>query len=151
MAEILMVSNVENIEKLRSTVEELFRLGRYDEVSRAIGMYSLFTDPGHTLIDQSQLYHHVLDLIKNKISKDNRNKYSSWLSAFPNLMAELAADHTVVIDRASADALASHHSAHGPFRSVDEFFIWALEDRRLTLDNIVKYIEKSVKMLRGKA
>lgn len=146
MPDVLMVSNVENIEKLRSTVEELFRLGRYDEVSRAIGMYSLFTDPGHTLIDQSQLYHHVLDLIKNKISKENRTGYSSWLSAFPALMAKLAEDRTVVIDKASANALASHHSSHGPFRSVDEFFVWALEDRRLTLDNIVKYIEKTLKM-----
>ncbi len=144
MPEVLMVSNVENIEKLRTTVEELFKQGRYDEVSRAIGMYSIFTDPGHMLIDQSQLYHHVLDLIKNKISRENRNKYSSWLSAFPTLMAELAAGHTVVTDRTAAAALASHHSAHGPFRSVDEFFVWALEDRRLTLDNIVKYIEKTV-------
>jgi hypothetical protein len=151
MPDILMVSNVENIEKLRSTVEELFRLGRYEEVSRAIGMYSLFTDPGHTRIDQSQLYHHVLDLIKNKISKENRNNYSSWLSAFPNLMAELAAGHTAVIDKAAADALASHHSSHGAFRSVDEFFVWALEDRRLTLDNIMKYIEKTVKMRGEKA
>ncbi len=151
MAEVLMVSNAENIEKLRSTVEELFRQGRYEEVSRAIGMYSLFTEPGHTRIDQSQLYHHVLDLIKNKISKENRNDYSTWLSAFPKLMAELAAGHTVVIDRAAADALASHHSAYGPFRSIDEFFVWALEDRRLTLDNIVKYVEKTVEMQKGKA
>jgi len=151
MPEVLMVSNVENIEKLRLTVEELFKQGRYEEVSRAIGMYSIFTDPGHTRLDQSQHYHHVLDLIKNKISKENRNKYSSWLSAFPTLMAELAAGRTVVTDRAAADALASHHSAHGPFRSVDEFFVWGLEDRRLTLDNIVEYVEKSVQMHKGKA
>lgn len=146
MPEVVMVSNVENIEKLRSTVEELFKQGRYEEISRAIGMYSIFIEPGRTRIDQSQLYHHVLDLIKNKISKENRNDYSSWLSAFPKLMAELAAGHTVVTDRAAADALASHHSAHGPFRAVDEFFFWALEDRRLPLDNIVKYVEKTVKM-----
>ena len=151
MTDILMVSNVENMEKLRSTVEELFKQGRYDEVSRAIGMFSLFTDPGHTLIDQSQLYHHVLDLIKNKVSTENRNNYSSWLSAFPALMAKIAEDRTAVIDKTSANALASHHSSHGPFRSVDEFFVWGLDDRRLTLDNIVKYIEKTLKMHRGKA
>src|SRR4030067_2013957 len=126
MPDILMVSNVENIEKLRSTVEELFKQGRYEEVSRAIGMYSLFTDPGHTRIDQSQLYHHVLDLIKNKISKENRTSYSSWLSAFPKLMAELAAGHTVVIDKASADALASHHGSPRPCRAGGGFFGWGL-------------------------
>ena len=151
MPEIVMVSDVESIEKLRSSVEELFIKGRYEEISRAIGMYSILTDPQHMRKDQSQLYHHVLDLIKNKISKENRNDYSSWLSAFPKLMAELAAGHTVVTDRAAAAALASHHSSYGPFRSVDEFFFWALEDRRLPLDNIVKYVEKTVKMQKGKA
>lgn len=150
MPELLTVSNVENIEKLRSTIGELFKLGRYEEVSRAIGMYSIFIEPGRMRIDQSQLFHHVLDLLKNKLRKEN-GADSSWSSAFPKLMAELASSHTVVTDRAAADALASHHSAHGPFRSVDEFFVWALDDRRLPLDNIVKYIEKTVKMQKNKA
>lgn len=144
MPEIVMVSDVESIEKLRSSVEELFMKGRYEEISRAIGMYSILTDPQHMRKDQPQLFHLVLELIKNRIMKEKRNDYSAWLSAFPKLMSELAAGHTVVTDRAAADALASHHSANGPFRSIDEFFFWALEDRRLPLGNIVKYIEKTV-------
>lgn len=144
MPEIVMVSDVESIEKLRSSVEEFFKQGRYEEISRAIGMYSILTDSQHMRKDQSQLFHYVLELIKNRIMKEKRNDYSSWLSAFPKLMAKLAAGHTVVTDRAAADVLASHHSAFGPFRSIDEFFFWALEDRRLPLDNIVKYIEKTV-------
>jgi len=34
---------------------------------------------------------------------------------------------------------------------VDEFFFWALDDRRLTLDQIVKYIEKTAEMQRASA
>ena len=32
---------------------------------------------------------------------------------------------------------------YGPFKSVDDFFFWALDDRRLTLDRIVNMIEKT--------
>jgi hypothetical protein len=151
MPEVVVLSNIENMEKLKTYLGELLKKGRYDEMTQAIGSYSLFIDPQHTRNDQSQLFHYVLDLLKGKISKKNNTDYSSWLSAFPKLMGELAESHTVVTDRAAADALASRHSGYGPFRSVDEFFAWALEDRRLPLDNIVKYIEKTVEMQRGKA
>ncbi len=151
MPELAVLSNIENIEKLKTYIEELLKKGRYDEISQAIGSYSIFTDPQHMRNDQSRLFHYVLELLKGRISKENSTVYSSWLAAFPKLMAQLASNHTIVTDRAAADALASHHSAYGPFRSLDEFFVWALEDRRLQLDNIVKYAEKTMEMHRGKA
>jgi hypothetical protein len=151
MPEVVVLSNIETMEKLKTYIGELLKKGRYDEISQAIGSYSIFNDPQHMRNDQSQLFHYVLDLLKGRISKKNNADYSSWLSAFPELMSELVANHTVVTDRAAADALASHHSAYGSFRSVDEFFVWALDDRRLPLDNIVMYIEKTVEMQRGKA
>ncbi len=151
MQDVVVLSNTENMEKLKVYIEELLKKGEYDEITQAIGSYSLFTDPQHTRTDQSQLFHYVLELLKGRISKEHSTTYSSWLAAFPQLLAKLAENHTVVTDRAAADALASHHSAYGPFRSLDDFFVWALEDRRLPLDNIVKYAEKTVEMHRGKA
>ncbi len=67
------------------------------------------------------------------------------------IMAAIAADRQVVTDQAAAEVLASHYAGSGPFTSVDAFFFWALDDRRLPLDQIVKYIEKTVEMQKRKA
>ena len=113
-------------------------------------MHSLLIDPQHTLDDRAHLYHLVLNLIKTRINKDNAKKYSSWLVSFPAIMAGIAADRQVVTDQTAAEVLASHYAGSGPFTSVEAFFFWALEDRRLPLDQIVKYLEKTVEMQRGK-
>jgi hypothetical protein len=151
MPEVVMVSKLEKIERLKAYIEELFKKKRYAEITQAIGMHSLLIDPQHTLDDQTHLYHHVLNLIKTRINKDNTKKYSSWLVSFPALMAAIAANRQVVTDQAAAEVLASHYAGSGPFTSVEAFFFWALDDRRLPLDQIVKYIEKTVEMQRRKA
>jgi hypothetical protein len=66
-------------------------------------------------------------------------------------MDKLISSKQIVTDNASLDVITAHHDAYGPFMSVDDFFVWALDDRRLTLDQIVKYIEKTAEMHRAKA
>lgn len=149
MPETVFVSHIDNHEKLRTYIMDLFQKGKYEEIARAIGMYSLLIDPQHTLGDQAQLYRSVLELLKNRISKAKDKAYSSWLSAFPMLLSELVASRQVVTDEASIEVIASHHDAYGPFRSVDDFYFWALDDRRLTLEQIVKYIEKTAERHKG--
>ncbi len=149
MSEVVKVSEVEKLEILRTTIQELFQKRRYEEITNAIGMHSILIDPLHTMQDQSQLYRYVLNLLKIRISKHNVKNYSAWLEAFPTLLAELAAEKQVVTDKASADVLLSHHNAYGPFRSLDEFFFWAIKDRMLSLEQIVAYVEKTVKMQKG--
>jgi len=61
-------------------------------------------------------------------------------------MDELRLSRQVVTDAASLDMIASHSAAYGNFRSADDFFFWALDDRRMSLDQIVKYIEKTAAM-----
>jgi hypothetical protein len=146
MPETVFVSHIDNSEKLKANITDLFQKGRYEEISRAIGMHSILIDPQHTLDDQAQLYRFVLEMIKNRISKAKDKAYSSWLSAFPKILAELIASRHVVTDEASIVVIASHHDAYGPFRSVDDFYFWALDDRRLTLEQIVRYIEKTAEM-----
>ena len=65
-------------------------------------------------------------------------------------MDKLNSSGQVVIDKA-LDVIASHHEAYGSFKSVDDFFFWALNNRRLTLEQIIKYIEKTAEMQRTKA
>jgi hypothetical protein len=149
MPETVFVSHIDNNEKLRAHITDLFQKGRYEEISRAIGMHSILIDPQHTLSDQAQLYRFVLEMIKNRIGKAKDKAYSSWLAAFPKLLSELVASRQVVTDEASTEVIASHHDAYGPFRSVDDFYLWALDDRRLTLEQIVKYIEKTAQIHRG--
>jgi hypothetical protein len=149
MPEVVMVSKIDTPEKLTQTVEELFRRGRYDEITQAIGMYSLMLDYEHTLADQDRLYHQVLQLIKNKIKARDAKKFSSWLTAFPKIMSQVVKKETIVTDKATAVTIASQQSAYGPFRSVDDFFFWALDDRRLPLSAIIKYLEKTLTMHRG--
>jgi hypothetical protein len=46
-------------------------------------------------------------------------------------------------DKNVEDVIDSRLHGYGPFKSVDDFFFWALDDRRLTLDRIVSMIEKT--------
>lgn len=146
MPEVVMVSKIDTPEKLQQHVDDLFRRGRYDEITQAIGMYSIMLDYEHTIADQDRLYHHVLQLIKNKIKTSDAKKFSSWLTAFTKLMSQVATTETIVTDKATAVTVASQQSAYGPFRSVDDFFFWALDDRRLPLSAIIQYLEKTLTM-----
>jgi hypothetical protein len=144
MPDLVRVGNVEKKEELRKYLEELFKKGKYAEITQAIGMHSLLIDPQHTLGDQAALYRFVLDLIKGRISTSMGKGYAAWYAGFPRIMDELVSANKIVTDKAAAEVIASHRAAYGPFKSVDDFFFWALEDRRLELDQIVKYIETTV-------
>jgi hypothetical protein len=146
MPDVVTVSSVEKIDELKKNIESLFHAGKYDEITQSIGMHSILIEPEHTKKDQRQLYRIVLELLKNKVRRENPKTCSSWLSAFPQLMAGIAEKKQILTDMAAADTLASHHGSFGPFSSVDAFFWWALDDRRLPLDQIVLYINTTVKM-----
>jgi hypothetical protein len=148
MPEVVMVSNIEKIDKLKVYLQELFKKARYAEVTQAIGMHSLLIDPQHTMNDQAGLYHGMLNMMKEKIRNIKGKSYGAWYSSFPKLMDELTTSSQGLINKASLDVLASHHEAYGSFKSVDDFFFWALDERRLNLEQIVKYIEKTAEMQR---
>jgi hypothetical protein len=143
MQDVVQVSTVEKAEKLRAAIEALFKKGHYAEITQAIGMHSLLIDPQHTMGDQAALYRFVLDLIKDRVGNVKGKDYGAWYKDFPGILDEFASSRQVVTDEPTADVLASHHEAYGAFRSVDDFFSWALDDRRLTLDQIVAYIMKT--------
>jgi hypothetical protein len=143
MQEVAQVSNVENADKLKIYLEESFKKARYWEITQAIGMHSLFIDPQHTMKDQTKLYHGILQMLKDRISKNTGKKYGAWYESFPGRMDKLLSSKQVVTSASSVDVLASRQAAYGAFKSVDDFFFWALDDRRLPLDQIVKYIEKT--------
>lgn len=143
MPELVMVSNVEKTEKLKDYLEELFKNKRYADMTLAIGLHSIFIAPEHMIADQKELYHSVLHLIKDFIRQTKGKSYSAWYADFPKQMEQMLSSGQVVADKAAEDVLASHRSAVGPFKSVDDFFFWALEDRRLSLEQIVQYIEKT--------
>ena len=146
MPDVVTVSSVEKIDELKKNIDSLFHAGKYEEITQSIGMHSILIESEHTKKDQRQLYRIVLELLKNKVRRENPKAYSSWLSAFPQLMAGIAEKRQLVTDKSAADTLASHHGSFGPFSSVDAFFWWALEDRRLPLEQIVLYITTTVKM-----
>ncbi len=146
MPEVVLVSSVEKMDKLKRYLEESFKNARYPEITQAIGMHSLLIDPQHTMKDQAILYHDILNMIKEKIRSIKGKSYSGWYTSFPKLMDELASSKQVVTDKASIEVMGSHRDAYGAFKSLDEFFFWALDDRRLTLEQIVKYIEKTAEM-----
>ena len=146
MPEVVLVSNIEKLDKLKIYLEESFTKSRYSEITQAIGMHSLLIDPEHTMEDQAHLYHGVLNMLKERISKSKGKSYGAWYAAFPALMDKLVTSKQTVTDKASLDVITDHRDAYGPFKSVDDFFIWALDDRRLTLDEIVKYIEMTAGM-----
>ena len=150
MPDLVTVSSVEKMEDLRTSINVLFEQGKYAEIVQSIGMHSILIDPEHMISDQDHLYHLVLNLIKKKINRENPKTYSSWIIAFPSLIGRLVQDGVIVTDEASQTALASRIGSFGPFSSLDEFYFWALDDRRLTLDQIVKYIERTVEMQQQK-
>jgi hypothetical protein len=141
MPDVVKVSTVETIRNLMVTIEEYFKVERYAEITQAIGMYSLLIDSEHTISDQNSLYRSVLNMIKNRLSDKLGKTYSQWYADFPKILATLVVDKRPVVDETAAEVLASHHAAYGPFKSLDDFFFWCLDDRRLTLAQIVKYIE----------
>ena len=147
MPEVVMVSSVDKLDKLRPYLEESFKKERYSEITQAIGIHSLLIDPQNTMKDQSSLYRIVLNLIKERVTGSKGISYGTWYAQFPILMDEFVASEPMALDKASATVLSSHREAYGAFKSVDEFFFWALDDRKLTLDQIVKYIEKTAEML----
>jgi len=143
MPELVMVSDVENTEKLKAYLKQSFIQKRYSEVTQAIGMHSILIDPQHMMNDQDGMYHYVLNMLKDRIGKARGKSYATWYEDFPKIMDELVSANKIVTDAAAADVLASHRAAFGPFKSLDDFFFWALDDRRLPLGQIVQYIERT--------
>jgi hypothetical protein len=148
MPDLVTVSSVENLEDMKTTINTLFEQGKFAEIIQTVGMHSILIDPEHMISDQDNLYHLVLNLIKKKINRQDPKRYSSWLIAFPALLKRIVEEKQIVTDAASLYGLASRTDSFGPFSSLDEFYFWALDDRRLTLDQIAKYIEKTVEMYR---
>ncbi len=143
MPEVVLVSNLEKTETLKLYLEDLFKQGRYAEMTQAIGMHSILIDPQHMLKDQAVLYRAVLNMIKDRIGKAKGKSYAAWYEDFPRELDQLESANQIVVDKSAADILASHESAFGSFKSVDDFFFWALDDRRLTLEQILKYIDRT--------
>lgn len=143
MPEVVKVSTVESSQNLMSALEGYFKKGRYAEIAQLIGMHSILIDPQHSMRDQAKLYRSVLTMIKNKTSGQLGKNYGAWYAEFPAIMDSLVTGRQVVTDTLSVELLASHRAAVGPFKSLDDFFFWALDDRKLSLDQIVKYIEKT--------
>jgi hypothetical protein len=148
MPDLVTVSSVEKLEDLKTTINTLFEQGKFAEIIQSIGMHSILMEPEHMISDQDHLYHLVLNLIKKKINKEDPKRYSSWITAFPALLNRIVEEKLIVTDAASLYGLASRTESFGPFSSLDEFYFWALDDRRLTLDQIVTYIQKTVEMHR---
>lgn len=144
MPELVALSSVENEESLKMYLNQQFDRGHYAEIGQAIGMYSILMDPEHMIKDQDHLYHLVLNLLKKKIGRERPKAYSSWLPAFPSLLADIVQSGRIVTGEAARNALASRHAAFGSFSSLDEFYFWALDDRRLPLDQIVRYVQTTV-------
>ena len=148
MPDVVTVSSVANLEDMKTTINTLFEQGKFAEIIQTVGMHSILMEPEHMIGDQDHLYHLVLNLIKKKINREDPKRYSSWLIAFPALLNRIVEEKQIVTDAASLYGLASRTDSFGPFSSLDEFYFWALDDRRLTLDQIVKYIERTVEMYR---
>lgn len=146
MPEVVRVSTIENNQGLMASIEDYFKRGRYAELTQAIGMHSLLIDPQHTIYDQSHYYRTVLDLIKDRVRAGLGKHYSAWYANFPKLMDEIISAGGEGNDKLAASILASHREAYGPFKSVDAFFFWGLDERRLELGQIVNYIEKTIAM-----
>ena len=146
MPAFVQVSSIDTIEKVRMHIEGLFKKRQYAEITLSIGMHSILIDPEHTMRDQRSLYRLILDMIKARITGEKGKGFGAWYQAFPKLMEELGSSKQVVTDKAAQEVIVSHRDAYGAFKSVDDFFFWALDDRKLPLDQIVKYIEKTTEM-----
>ena len=146
MPQLVTFSSVEKLEELKTYVNDLFAKEQYAEITQAIGMHSILIDPEHTISDQDHLYRMVLNLLKKRIMNEHGTLYSSWLLAFPSLLVRVVQENIAVADAAAHSALASRHAAFGPFTSLDEFYLWALDDRRLSLDQIVAFVKKTLEL-----
>ena len=144
MPELVAVSRVEQLESLKTYINEQFEKERYAEIIQAIGMHSILMEPEHMIGDQAGLYRLVLNLLKKRVSRQIPKAYSSWITAFPSLLARLVKDNVIVTDAAAQSALVARHAAFGQFSSIDEFYLWALDDRRLPLDQIMRYVQRTV-------
>jgi len=149
MPALVQVSSVETTDRLKKSIEGLFKKEQYAEITQSIGMHSIIIDSEHTLKDQAGLYRMVLNLLKERVSRSKGQSYGAWYTDFPRHLDNLVSTKQLVTDAASQDVIRSHRDAYGPFKSADDFFFWALDDRRLTLEQIVKYIEKTVEMQKG--
>jgi hypothetical protein len=144
MPDVVREANIANGDILKQYIETLFKKEQYAEIIQAIGMHSLLIDPEHTIRDQAGLYRHVLNLLKDRIRGRKSDGYAAWYADFSVSLDKVVSSKQLVTDKSSADVLASYREAFGPFKSVDDFFFWALRtDRRLALGQIVKYIEKT--------
>ncbi len=143
MPELVTVSSIDTMEKLKARIVELFGKAQYAEITQAIGMYSLLIDPEHTIGDQAQLYRLVLSMIKDRINRSKGKSYAAWYEGFPKLMDKIVSSGQIIVDAMSSTVISDHYAAYGSFKSLEDFFSWALDDRRLTLDQIVKYIDKT--------
>jgi hypothetical protein len=141
MLEVVNVSSVGNLDQIKSYIDARFAQNKYNEITQAIGMYSLFADSEHTISEQRTSYRQVLNLLKNRIKTKLGKGYAAWYTTFPKLAND--APKLAGTDKTASDAIASRLLAYGPFKSVDDFFFWALDDRRLTLDRIISMIEKT--------
>ena len=148
MPELVTVSSVEMLVSLRTTINDLFERGKFAEIIQSIGMHSIMMEPEHMIGDQDSLYHLVLKLIKKKIQRDDPKRYSAWLIAFPALLSRIVEEGQVIADDAAQSVLVSRLTSFGPFTSLDEFYFWALDDRRLPLDQIIRYIDRTTEMHR---
>jgi hypothetical protein len=146
MPEVVRVSTIENNQGLMASIEDYFKRGRYAELTQAIGMHSLLIDPQHTMHDQAHYYRKVLDMIKDRVRAGLGKHYSAWYANFPKLMDEIVKAGGEGNDKLAVSIIASHREAYGPFKSLDDFFFWGLDERRLELDQIVNYIEKTIAM-----
>jgi len=149
MPELVRVSNVEKLDGLLSTIKDQFGRGKYAEIIQAIGMHSLLVDPEHTIADQEQLYRQVLNLLKDKIRTEQPRTYATWLTAFPRHLDRIVGQGEIVADVSAQTVLASHRAAYGTFPSLDAFYFWALDDRRLPLDQIIRYVLRTVEIARS--
>ena len=146
MPELVTVSSVEKLESLRTTINELFEQGKYSEIIQSVGMHSILMEPEHMIGDQDSMYHLVLNLMKKKIQREDPKRYSSWLIAFPALLSRIVDEGQVIADDAAQSALVSRLTSFGPFTSLDEFYFWALDDRRLPLDQLIRFIDRTIEM-----
>ena len=149
MAILVQVSSVESMDRLKTNIEELFKKDQYMEITEAIGMHSLFFDMQHTMNDQMTLYRMVLNMLKNRLRQKMGKNYGEWYEKFPKILDELISEKHLDTDASTLDVLSSHRSGFGAFKSVDDFFFWALDERRLTLEQIVKFIEKTAETPKG--
>lgn len=149
MTQLVTVSSVEDADQLKTYINDLFSRRQYAEISQAIGMHSILVDPENMIGDQNHLYRLALNLLKNMIVTEYGSRYSSWLIAFPSLLARLVQTNSTVTDEAARSALSSRYAAFGPFSSLDEFYFWALDDRRLPLEQIIAFVRKTLEMHRA--